>query len=171
MPNEFPTSAPVQPANLGMDPGSAPQPAVQQTAAAQGVHSQMQAVPAQAAAQEQDGAPVQKGVVGKLKAYRERRQGMETFTLEETGVEVSFPKFRSHGVWMNALRMAKGSLQKAQVLYICKVATFDGERLTKADYEKYIPMEDSNDILARLFGGSDDDDDGDDVEGELQETA
>ncbi|EFO32501.1 conserved hypothetical protein [Roseibium sp. TrichSKD4] len=172
MPNEFPTSAPVQPANpVPADPGSAPQPAIGHSA---DISQPARSVPSVAAAQEPSEPPAQAGVVNRLKAYRDQHSGSDTFPLPETGVVVSLPKFRSHGAWSSCLRMAKNNIQKAQVLYICKVVTFDGEKLTAADYDKYIPLEDSMELLSRMFGGTGDEEDhieGDQLEGELQETA
>ncbi|AEV36810.1 hypothetical protein PSE_2300 [Pseudovibrio sp. FO-BEG1] len=52
--------------------------------------------------------------------------------------------------------MAKNKIGKAQILYICKVCTFDGEKLSEADWRAYIPMEDANDLMGEIFGGSDD---------------
>lgn len=106
-------------------------------------------------------------VVEKLKAYRASKADNETVTLPETGVVVSFPAFRSHGAWANALRLAKNKLDKAQVLYACKVCTFDGQKITASDYEKYIPMIDSNELLGRLIGGSDNDDGEDEGNGQM----
>ncbi|KZK97283.1 MULTISPECIES: hypothetical protein [unclassified Pseudovibrio] len=95
------------------------------------------------------------GVIGKLKAYRAANQGDATFTLPQTQVIVEFPKFRKHGAWTQVLAMAKNKIAKAQILYICKVCTFDGEKLSEADWRTYIPMEDANELMGEIFGGSD----------------
>jgi hypothetical protein len=106
------------------------------------------------------------GVIAKLKAYRSANEGDETFVLPETGVTVTFPKFRKHGVWASCTRMAKNNLGKAQVLYICRVAKFDGETITASDFGAYIPLTDANELLAEVFtGGEDDDEFAEDGEG------
>nr|WP_321527032.1 hypothetical protein [uncultured Cohaesibacter sp.] len=98
-------------------------------------------------------------VIDKLKSYRSANEGDARFTLPETGVVVSFPKFRKHGVWASALRLAKNKLGKAQILYICRICLFDGEKLTEADFREYIPMSDANELLAEIFGSDDEDED------------
>ncbi|SNY91455.1 hypothetical protein SAMN04515647_1676 [Cohaesibacter sp. ES.047] len=106
-------------------------------------------------------------VIDKLKNYRASNEGDATFTLPETGVTVSYPKFRKHGVWASALRIAKNKLGKAQILYVCRICLFDGEKLTEADFREYIPMSDANELLAEIFGSDDEDEDdeGNGVEG------
>lgn len=106
-----------------------------------------------------DAKPVKTGVVGKLKAYREKHSGDESHTMTKTGVEVTYPAFRNHGIWQQAMRMAKNDIGKAQVLYVCKICLFDGERLTQTDFSTYVPMEDSAELLAEVFGGDEDDED------------
>lgn len=103
-------------------------------------------------------------VIAKLKKYRTENEGNTTHTLTETGIVVEFPKFRKHGDWQRALRIAKNKIGAAQVLYICKIATFDGEKLTPADFDTYIPNNDANELLMEIFGDDDDDDWGDEEE-------
>ncbi|SDR15518.1 hypothetical protein [Pseudovibrio sp. Tun.PSC04-5.I4] len=110
-------------------------------------------------------APVETGVVAKLKAHRDANQGTARFTLPETGVVVVYPKFRRHGDWTRSLRLAKNKIGKAQILYLCKIATFDGEKLTEADFNTYIPMNDANELLGEVFGGDDDLDEDDEGNG------
>ncbi|MBO9421707.1 hypothetical protein J7481_19525 [Labrenzia sp. R4_2] len=104
------------------------------------------------------------GVIAKLKAYRAANEGDETFVLPETGVTVTFPKFRKHGVWASCTRLAKNNLGKAQVLYICRVAKFDGETITASDFGAYIPLTDANELMTEVFVAGEDDD-GEDSEG------
>lgn len=106
-------------------------------------------------------------VIDKLKTYRRDNEGDARFTLPETGVTVTYPKFRKHGVWASALRLAKNKLGKAQVLYICRICLFDGEKLTEADFREYIPMTDANELLGEIFGSDDSDEDD---EGNLPES-
>lgn len=96
------------------------------------------------------------GVISKLKAHRAANEGDASFTLPETQVEVAFPKFRNHGTWMSCLRMAKNNLSKAQILYLCRVCKFDGEKLTETDFRSYVPMNDANELIAAIFGSYDD---------------
>lgn len=98
------------------------------------------------------------GVIAKFKAYRQAHDGEASFTLPETGVVVTFPEFRKHGQWMQAMRLAKNNIGKAQAMYICSVAKFDGEKITLTDFSAYVPMNDANDLLGEIFGDSDDED-------------
>ncbi|SDQ17329.1 hypothetical protein [Pseudovibrio sp. Tun.PSC04-5.I4] len=109
--------------------------------------------------------PVEAGVIAKLKAHRAAKQGSAHFTLPETGVFVVYPEFRRHGDWTRSLRIAKNKIGKAQILYLCKIATFDGEKLTEADFAAYIPMNDANELLGEVFGGGDDLDEDDEGNG------
>lgn len=98
-------------------------------------------------------------VIDKLKAHRSTHEGEASFPLPETGITVTFPKFRNHGKWQRHLRLAKNNLSKAQILYICDIAKFDGQKITDSDFRTYVPLNDANDLLAEIFGGSDDDED------------
>ncbi|MCT4654359.1 MAG: hypothetical protein N4A65_00980 [Cohaesibacter sp.] len=98
-------------------------------------------------------------VIDKLKAHRAANEGEASFPLPETGITVTFPKFRNHGQWQRCLRLAKNNLSKAQLLYICQIAKFDGEKLTDSDFRAYVPLNDANELLAEIFGGSDEDED------------
>ncbi|WP_102866730.1 hypothetical protein [Pseudovibrio exalbescens] len=101
--------------------------------------------------------PETPGVIAKLKAYRTANDGTESFTLPETRVDVTFPKFRKHGAWTRALSLAKNKIGRAQILYICNICQFDGEKITEADWNAYIPDTDGNALLAEIFGGPDED--------------
>lgn len=120
-----------------------------------------------------EGGPAAPGVIDRLKAYRAAHEGDERFVLPETGVTVSFPKFRKHGTWVSCLRLARNNLAKAQILYICRVSRFDGETITEADFSAYIPMQDANELLAEVFGGAsaEDDDEAGEPQGEGKRTA
>lgn len=72
-------------------------------------------------------------LVLKLKKNRDEKSGDESITLKGCGVKVSYPLFRNHGMWSGAMRMAKNDINAAQVYYLCKVARFDGEKLTATD--------------------------------------
>lgn len=98
-------------------------------------------------------------VIDKLKAHRAAHDGETVFLMPETGVSVTFPAFRNHGQWQRCLRLAKNDLTKAQILYICQIAQFDGQKLTDSDFRSYIPLNDANELLAEIFGGSDGEDD------------
>jgi len=99
------------------------------------------------------------GVIDKFKAYREENDGNATLTLPETGVVAVYPKFRNHGLWMQAQRLAKNNIQKAQAMYICKVATFDGEQLTLTDFNAYVPLRDAVELMGEIFGDPDENED------------
>ena len=91
-------------------------------------------------------------VVDKLKKYRARHEGEEEFTLPATGIVCHWPKFMSHGNWQKALRLAQGDFARAQVLYIINNVTFDGEKLTAADFDALLPLEDALALTAAVFG-------------------
>ena len=91
-------------------------------------------------------------VVDKLKKYRERHEGEEEFTLPATGIVCRWPKFMNHGRWQKALRLAQGDFARAQVLYIINNVTFDGEKLTAADFDELLPLEDALALTAAVFG-------------------
>jgi hypothetical protein len=103
--------------------------------------------------------PANAGVIAKLKANKEAHSGDEKITLPDSKVEVTFPKFRNHGVWMQSVRLAKNDLPKAQTFYVCKVARFDGEKISHTDFDAYMSMSDAVTIIGEVFGGSDDEDD------------
>ncbi len=96
------------------------------------------------------------GVIERLKAYRDAHEGEAELTLPRTSVVARWPKFMSHGRWQKALRLAGGDFARAQVLYIIQNVTFDGERLTEADYNSLLPLEDALALTAAVFGQPDD---------------
>ena len=96
------------------------------------------------------------GLIAKLKQHRDDNSGDATVLLKETKVTVTYPKFRNHGIWSGCMRAAKNKVTEAQVFYVCKLANFDGEKLTATDFNAYIPMSDATDLLAEIFDGSDD---------------
>ena len=91
-------------------------------------------------------------VVDRLKKYRERHEGEEEFTLPATGIVCRWPRFMNHGRWQKALRLAQGDFARAQVLYIVANVTFDGEKLTAADFDELLPLEDALALTAAVFG-------------------
>ena len=92
------------------------------------------------------------GVIEKLKKYRDAHEGEEEFTLPATGIVCRWPKFMSHGRWQRALRLAQGDFARAQVLYVVSNVTFDGEKLTEADFNELLPLEDALALAAAVFG-------------------
>ena len=91
------------------------------------------------------------GAIAKLKAYREANTGNKEFTLPKTGVIVSFPAFMQHSHLQTCMRLAKQNMVKAQVIYVCKYCTFDGERLTVTDFETYVSADDAGAAVHRTF--------------------
>ena len=91
-------------------------------------------------------------VIDKLKKYREQHEGEEEFTLPATGIVCRWPKFMNHGRWQKALRLARGDFGRAQVLYIVSNVSFDGEKLTAADFDELLPLEDALALTAAVFG-------------------
>lgn len=102
----------------------------------------------------------------KLKKNRDENAGNATFTMPETDIKVEYPKFRKHGDWQRCLRMAKNNIGEAQILYACKIATFDGFKITANDWRAYMPLSDANELLGEIFGGDDDEDWNSDEDGE-----
>lgn len=95
----------------------------------------------------------------KLKKFHAENEGNVTFVLPKTKIEVVFPKNLKHRDWRRALSMAKNNITEAQIYYVLKIATFDGDKLTAADWNAYMPLSDANELLAEVFVGSDEDDD------------
>ena len=91
-------------------------------------------------------------VIDKLKKYRAAHEGEEEFTLPATGIVCRWPRFMNHGRWQKALRLAQGDFARAQVLYIINNVTFDGEKLTAADFDELLPLEDALALTAAVFG-------------------
>ncbi|MEL7430443.1 MAG: hypothetical protein AAFN43_10635 [Pseudomonadota bacterium] len=112
------------------------------------------------AKEDKETAETKIGVVEKMRAYKDSQSGTHTLDpLPMTGVVVSFPKFLNHGVWQRHMRRAKGDVAAAQIAYVCSVASFDGEKITPAHWEEFIPLADANEILAAIFAGVDGDED------------
>lgn len=103
--------------------------------------------------------PAPSGVKARLLAHKQANDGTESFTLPVTGVAVTFPKFRPHGLIMRAGRIAGQDVQKLQAVYVVQNCRFDGEKLTLADFEDLVPDDDSSALIKRLFAS----DDGEDV--------
>jgi len=96
-----------------------------------------------------------KSVIERLKAFRDAHEGEAELTLPRTGVVARWPRFMSHGQWQKALRLAGGDFARAQVLYIVQNVSFDGEKLTEADFNALLPLEDALQLTAAVFGQQD----------------
>ncbi|WP_056036612.1 hypothetical protein [Loktanella sp. 3ANDIMAR09] len=92
-------------------------------------------------------------VVAKLRAYKAARDGDETCVLPQTGITVTFPKFRSHGQLMKAQRLSKGDSGKAGGILAINICRFDGQTITLADFDQF-PMGDTAKLLDLLFEGN-----------------
>jgi len=99
------------------------------------------------------------GVKAKLLAHKQANSGTDSFALPVTGIDVTFPKFRPHGLIMRAGRIAGQDVQKLQAVYVVQNCRFDGEKLTLADFEDLVPDDDSAALIKRLFATDDDEDD------------
>ncbi|MCZ4273302.1 hypothetical protein [Maritalea porphyrae] len=108
--------------------------------------------------------------VEKLKKSKQENSGNDDFTLPSSGVKVEWPKFLEHGDWQRSLRMSKNDIHTAQALYVCKIATFDGEKITVADWGKYVPINEANELLAKIFVGDDESDSWDEEVGNEAKT-
>ena len=95
------------------------------------------------------------GVLGKLRAHKNAKRGERDTTLPETGIRVTWPAFLNHGTWQKAMRRNKGNVAAAQTDYMTQICRFDGEKITVADWEEFIPLGDANELLAAVFAGSD----------------
>ncbi len=106
-------------------------------------------------------------VVAKLKKYKAQREGSENTTLPETGVTVTWPKFKSHGIWMKAQRLAKGKPEGAMNIYLTLMCKFDGEKLTLTEFKELVPTDDVMHLLDKVMGGVIDDEESEDDEGNV----
>jgi hypothetical protein len=91
-------------------------------------------------------------VIERLKRYRDEHEGEEELVLPATGVTCRWPKFMNHGRWQKALRLARGDFNRAQTLYVIGNVTFDGERITAADFDELLPVEDALTLTAAVLG-------------------
>ncbi len=100
------------------------------------------------------------GGLSKLKAHRDANSKECEFRLPKTGVMVKYPGFVKHGDLARCMRMAKGDAIKAQTMFVCKYAKFEGDTLTLADFEAFVPMSDAIALFAEIFDDGEEDETG-----------
>lgn len=100
------------------------------------------------------------GVVARLKARKAEleKAGQGSVALPMSGITVTFPRFKNHGRWQAAQRKAKRDVSRTQTIYLVDVCRFDGEKLTLTDYDELMPLEDTWELIAAVFGDDDDQD-------------
>lgn len=91
--------------------------------------------------------------LAKLKAYRTQAiaAGNITFALPDSGVEVTLPTFKGNGQWIKAQMLSDGGHERAVVIYICQLCLFDGERLTRDEYDELISRADHTALANKVF--------------------
>ena len=104
-------------------------------------------------------------LIAKLKKQKAEKSGFDATVLPETGIIVTWPQFKSHGVWMKATRLAKGNPQGVMNTYLPLLCKFDGEKLTIAEFKELVPTDDVLFLLGEVMGDKlpgEDGEDGDD---------
>lgn len=91
-------------------------------------------------------------LIAKLKEHKQKSAGRKATTLPSTGVSVSWPEFKPHGIWMKANRLAKGNPQSTMDFYLPLICRFDGENMTIAEFRELIPTEDVLHLIGEVMG-------------------
>ncbi|MDE2577954.1 MAG: hypothetical protein KGL46_04035 [Hyphomicrobiales bacterium] len=92
----------------------------------------------------------------RLAQYKADSSGTDTFTLDETGVVVTLPKFKPYSAWVMAQRLGGKDQERVQEYYIIALCRFDDEKLTADDYRDLIPAPDHLQIVGAVFSGAKD---------------
>ncbi len=98
-------------------------------------------------------------LVQNLKQQKAAKTGTRSTVLPNTGVNVTWPEFRSHGEWMKAQRHAKNDVTKATNFYLVSVCSFAGEQMTITDFLELIPSGDILHLTAEVIGDGVEDED------------
>lgn len=106
------------------------------------------------------------GLVERLKQRKAALEG-ETIstTLPQTGVQVTWPAFKPHAVWMKAQRVAKKNPTTTPEVYVSLLCRFDGERLTSAELQTLLPTDDITHLVDRVMDDNETDSGGDGDDG------
>lgn len=95
-------------------------------------------------------------VIAKLRAAKAAVAGQEiSFTLPESKVRVTYPKFRPFDGWEKAQLQAGGNAASVNLYYIVAICKFDGERLMAGQYRELIGDADHLTISGKLFNNRD----------------
>lgn len=91
--------------------------------------------------------------LAKLRAHKEaaKEKGDLSFTLPESGVVVTMPRFRSNRDWMKAQALSGGDQRRGNMIWATLICRFDGERISMADYEELISAADNIEVINKLF--------------------
>lgn len=117
-------------------------------------------------AEAQKADTAESGLVARLRQHKAGKSGFDSTILPETGITARWPQFKSHGIWMKATRLAKGDTQGAMNFYLPLICTFDGEKLSLAEFKELMPTGDILYLLGKVLGDmvpGDEDDGGDDL--------
>ena len=98
-------------------------------------------------------------LIAKLKKHKADNVGSDETTLPETGIKVTWPKFKPHSIWSKATRLSKKSPLSVTDNYLPLLCKFDGENMTVEEFKQYIPTDDILHLTGEVMG---DDDEGDD---------
>lgn len=98
-------------------------------------------------------------LIAKLKKYKADNSGSENTKLPETGITVTWPQFKPHGIWMKATRLAKGDAQATMNIYLPLLCKFDGEKLTVTEFKELVPTDDVMHLFGEVMGGNIEDED------------
>lgn len=106
-------------------------------------------------------------LIAKLKQHKAERAGVDKTTLPETGITVTWPQFKPHGVWMKANRLAKGDPQAAMNAYLPLLCEFDGEKMTIGEFKELLPTDDVLHLFGEVMGGLAPGEDGEEDQGNV----
>lgn len=96
-------------------------------------------------------------LIAKLKAHKAAQTGTASFTLPETGIKATWPKFKPHWVWMKAQRVAKNP-KAVMDTYLPLLCKFDGENMTVEEFKTFVPTGDILDLTNEVMGDDDPED-------------
>lgn len=113
-----------------------------------------------------EAATAESGLIAKLKKHKAAKSGTDSTVLPDTGITVTWPQFKPHGIWMKATRLAKGDPQGAMNIYLPLLCRFDGEQMTVAEFKDLVPTDDVLHLFGNVMGRMATDDDGDDDAGD-----
>lgn len=98
-------------------------------------------------------------LIAKLKKHKEENKGQASTTLSETGITVTWPKFKPHWVWSKALRLSKKNPLSVTDNYLPLLCKFDGEHMTLEEFKELIPTNDILDLTSEVMGDDDESED------------
>lgn len=110
-----------------------------------------------------DTASADSTLIAKLKKHKANNAGSNSTKLPDTGITVSWPKFKPHHIWMKAQRLSKKNPHAVVDNYLPLICKFDGENMTLEEFKELIPTDDVLHLVGEVMG----DDEDEDVEGNV----